>query len=127
MFDNILTILKLIIFDIVLPTTDSYGDIMFSIKACFNNSPVIGCLMGIPVIFNIFFHASMWRTTTFDSRKEKHFTWALVLMDLWPQYQSLKVLKSIFLYLAKIKHENQSDALSLLFVDNPIKSVHCGW
>ena len=29
------------------------------------------------------------------------------------------VLKSNFLYLTKIKHENQSDALSLSFVDNP--------
>lgn len=96
MAENVLTILKHTVFDILLPTSDILGDFTFSIKAFSSGNPVIGFLMIFPVMLNILFNLYKWYYTYHDTQKEKRFTWVLVMLNLWPQYQVLKLLLLIF-------------------------------
>ena len=125
MFCNILTVFQLIIFGILLPTADLSGDVNFSFKAFYTRNPLIGCLMITPVIFNMLFNVAMWRTTNFDSRKEKRFTWMLVLMNLWPQYQSLKILISIFRKepMEQWKPKNDEIAYKLAYIEPFVEAI----
>ena len=84
-----------IIFDILLPTADTFGDVNFAISAFSTQHYGISCLMITPVFFNVLFNAYMWKTTTFDSTNERRFTWILVGLNIWPQYQIAKLLISI--------------------------------
>ena len=92
MGENILTILQHTIFDILLPTSDAFGDIKFAISAFYSQNPGIGCLMILPVVLNMAFTFYKWFSTDHDTQKEKRFTWLLVVLNLWPQYQVLKLI-----------------------------------
>ena len=81
-----------IIFDIILPTADTYSDVYFAISAFTTEHYFISSIMIIPVILNVFFAFGKWAMTDFDNRKEKNFTWILVLLTLWPQYQTVKMI-----------------------------------
>ena len=37
----------------------------------------------------------MWYTSEFDTRREKRWTWILVLLFIWPQYQAFKLIVGI--------------------------------
>ena len=92
MGENIITILQHTIFDILLPTSDAFGDIKFAISAFYSQNPGIGCLMILPVVLNTAFTYYKWFSTDHDTQKEKRFTWLLVVLNLWPQYQVLKLI-----------------------------------
>ena len=92
MGENIITILQHTIFDILLPTSDAFGDIKFAISAFYSQNPGIGCLMILPVVLNTAFTFYKWFSTDHDTQKEKRFTWLLVVLNLWPQYQVLKLI-----------------------------------
>ena len=92
MGENVLTILQHTIFDILLPTSDAFGDIKFSISALCSQNPGIGCLMILPVVLNTAINFYKWFSTDHDTQKEKRFTWLLVVLNLWPQYQVLKLI-----------------------------------
>ena len=92
MGENIITILQHTIFGILLPTSDAFGDINFAISAFFSQNPGIGCLMILPVVLNMAFGFYKWFSTDHDTQKEKRFTWLLVVLNLWPQYQVLKLI-----------------------------------
>ena len=96
MIGNTLTVFQHTVFDILLPTSDVFGDINFAISAFSNDHPFIGSLMIFPVLVNIFFNLYKWSSTDHDTQKEKQFTWILALFNLWPQYQVVKLLLKIF-------------------------------
>ena len=87
-----LTILQHTVFDILLPTTDVFGDINFAVGAFCSQNYGIGCLMLLPVIFNMLFNLYNWSSKNYDTQKEKRFTWLLVVLNLWPQYQVIKLI-----------------------------------
>ena len=91
-----LTITQHVIFDVLARTVDVYGDFNFAREAFLNGHYRIGCLMIFPVLLNIFFSLYKWYSTDFDTTKEKRFTWLLVLICMWHQYQVIKLLLSIF-------------------------------
>ena len=45
-------------------------------------------------LFTLFSY--IWWDSELDTPQEKRWTWVLVLLCLWPQYQALKLLKRIF-------------------------------
>ena len=92
----VFTLLQNTIFGIVLPTADIYGDINFSIRAFSSQHFRMGCLMLFPVLLNTAFNFYKWISANFDTETEKRFTWLLVVLNMWPQYQILKLLSSIF-------------------------------
>ena len=89
------TILQQTIFDIVIPTSDVCLDISFAFKAFSTENYGIGCLILFPVLLNMLFTFYKWESTDFDTKKEKQFTWLLVILCVWPQYQVVKVILSI--------------------------------
>ena len=86
------TILQHITFDILLPTADVFGDINFAIAAFSSQNIGIGCAMILPVLFSLMFNVYKWFFKDHDSPKEKKLTWILVMLNLWPQYQIVKLL-----------------------------------
>ena len=38
----------------------------------------------------------VWKDSGLDSEEEKRWTWVLVLLTLWPQYQAVKLVKRIW-------------------------------
>ena len=85
----------MIVFDILLPTTDVIGDVIFSIEALLKSHMLIGFVMLIFVILSVICEVYKWIKTDFDTEKEKKITWLLALLHLWPQYQSCKLIWSI--------------------------------
>ena len=92
MSENGLTVLQHTVFDILLPTADVFGDIYFGISALRSHILGTGCVTLLPVTLNMICNAYKWFSTDFDTPKERRFTWILVLLNLWPQYQVLKLL-----------------------------------
>ena len=92
------TISQHVIFDIFIPTIDTYGDINFAVSAFHFGHIGVGCAISFPVIMHLFFTFYTWKSTDLDSSKEKRFTWLLLILNIWKQYQ---ILKLIFFILSK--------------------------
>ena len=92
MVENVLITIRLTVHYILLPTTDVLGDINFAIRALCSHNFGIGCVMVLPVALNMAFNLYKWTSTEYDTQKEKRFTWLLIILNLWPQYQMLKLL-----------------------------------
>ena len=92
---NILIIIQYILFGLLMPFMDEIGDIMFSVKAFWKSHYKIGCLILSPIVANILFIVYAWKRTHFDSKREKRFTWILAILNIWPQYQVFKLIRSI--------------------------------
>ena len=90
-----LTIFQLVLFRIVLPVFDQYGDISFSIRAFMKNYYLIACMIISPVVANVIFVGYAWMNGKFDSNKEKWFTWIFVVLNIWPIYQACKLIRAI--------------------------------
>ena len=95
MFCNLATIFQHIVFDLVLPTVDTYGDINFAIGAFSTGNFGIGVLMISPVVINFILCICKWMMTSFDGKKEKRFSWIFVILNVWPQYQVSKLIFAI--------------------------------
>ena len=92
MVRNILITIRLTVNYILLPTADVLGDINFAIRALCSHNFGIGCAMVLPVVLNMSFNLYKWTSTEYDTQKEKRFTWLLIILNIWPQYQVLKLL-----------------------------------
>ena len=95
MYKNFFLILRHLVLGIILPTADTFSDINFAISAFSTQNPRIGISMLLPVILNLAFNIYFWMVTKFDSETERRFTWLLIIMNVWPQYQVLKLIVSI--------------------------------
>jgi hypothetical protein len=95
MCQNSFTIIQHTILDVILPTTDTFSDINFAISAFSTKNYQIGAMLITPVILNLLFNLYLWKTTDFDTQDEKRYTWIIVILSLWPQYQMLKLLVAI--------------------------------
>ena len=86
----------LIIFGILLPSFDVYSDIAFSISLCFGQSlPLLGSIFLIPVALTTFFTIPKWWKRE-KTLKQKLFTFPLLIGQLWPQWEALKVIRMIW-------------------------------
>ena len=96
MFGTPLTVARHIVLDIVLPTVDTFSDSIFAIRAFSMGHPGIGIMMLSPVLINLCFNMYLWKFTNFDNEEEKRYSWMLVILNFWPQYQVVKLLVSIY-------------------------------
>ena len=92
---NCLIIFQLVLFSIVLPVIDKYGDINFSIRAVMNDHYFIACMIISPVVTNVIFVGYAWMNGKFDSNREKWCTWIFVVLNIWPIYQVCKLIRAI--------------------------------
>ena len=125
MYEIVLLVLSKTVFGIFLRTFDCYGDLTFAFKAFESHNYLICCLIITPVLANLLFTTMVWMTSTFDSRREKWWSWILLPLSLWPQYQIAKLLKSIASKTSKEewkKHENKLDK-ELLFIEPWLESI----
>ena len=99
---NFGTILQHTVFDVALPTVDTYSDINFAVAAFSTGNVGIGFLMTTPVVINFLLSVCKWKTTSFDDKKEKRFSWLFLILNFWPQYQ---VSKLIFVIVTKKPEE----------------------
>ena len=91
MLGNTFTIIRTL-YDILRPTFDLVRDWDFARGALVTHHPGVAFLMILPVLFNLALNLYKWSSTDYDTKKEKQFTWVLVILGLWPQYQMFKLL-----------------------------------
>ena len=96
MAEHVFTTLQHTIMDILIPSSDVIGDFIFAFSAFSTQNYCIGCLMMFPMLISIGFNFYKWVSTDFDTEKEKRYTWVLVVLCVWPQYQVIKLLLTIF-------------------------------
>ena len=96
MAEHVFTTLQHTIMDILIPSSDVIGDFIFAFSAFSTQNYCIGCLMMFPMLISMVFNFYKWVSTDFDTEKEKRYTWVLVVLCIWPQYQVIKLLLTIF-------------------------------
>ena len=88
----------LIIFGILLPSFDVYSDIAFSISLFFGShylGQLLGSIFLIPIALMMFFTIPKWWKRE-KTLKQKLFTFPLLIGQLWPQWETLKVVRMIW-------------------------------
>ena len=90
---KLLQVMPLIVLDIGLPTSDVFSDIIGIITLYQAGLAPYATRLLMPLILNVVFTTFAW--WRMDSPQEKRFTWALLLMQLWPQYRAVKIILKI--------------------------------
>ncbi len=73
---------------ILLPTIDTVSDVYLALKATNNGYPDYGIALLTPVIINTIF-----ATVAFVRFEEnRKWTWPLVILQIWPQYRTARIL-----------------------------------
>ena len=117
--------LQHITFGIILRTFDSYGDINFALQAFTTENYLIGCLILAPVLISLGFTFHIWKSSSFDSAKAKRWSWILVSLNFWPQYQVVKLIKAIISRNPEKDWENMENKLDhqLLFIEPWLEAI----
>ena len=123
MYKNFFLILRHLVLGIILPTADTFSDINFAISAFSTQNPRIGISMLLPVILNLAFNIYFWMVTKFDSETERRFTWLLIIMNVWPQYQVLKLIVSIVRGKDNWKNRQEKIRRDLSYIEPFIEAV----
>ena len=82
----------LVIFGLILPTTDIYSDISFAVKLFWNNHPRYACSILAPVILSFLFMIVHWLRMESTLRK-RLISLPFLILQIWPQVQVCKILK----------------------------------
>ena len=88
----------LIIFGILLPSFDVYSDIAFSISLFFGShdeGQLLGSIFLIPIALTTFLTIPKWWKRE-KTLKQKLYTFPLLIGQLWPQWETLKVVRMIW-------------------------------
>ena len=96
--ENLLTLLQLVVFNIILPTIDSFSDIFFCgqlATADFHSSGTWAFLVALPIILNFLFTVAAYRKSPYPSRWKKWAEKVALLLQVWPQYFSLTIIVDI--------------------------------
>ena len=68
---HVITIIRLFVLKVVLPTIDTYGDIYFAAKAFHTEHYAIAGFMIVSPFLNFVFTFLVWMKCDFDTIKEK--------------------------------------------------------
>ena len=122
---TVFTVIRLITFGVGLRTFDTYGDINFALQAFTTKNYLISCLILTPVLICLGFTFKVWKDTSFDSSIEKRWSWILVLLNLWPQYQVAKLLRFIIRGISDSDLKEKEDKLErqLLYIEPWIEAI----
>ena len=124
-YATVFTVIRLITFGVGLRTFDTYGDINFALQAFTTKNYLISCLILSPVLICLGFTFKVWKDSSFDSSKEKRWSWILVLLNLWPQYQVAKLLGFIIRGISDSDLKEKDDKLErqLLYIEPWIEAI----
>ena len=92
--DLVTPILKMVILNIGLPTLDFYLDVRF-VRLLFPEYWGCGLLVVGGILANFIFTCLAW--WRLEPREDKVWTWALLLLQVWPQYKAFQVSLRLFL------------------------------
>ena len=87
-------ILTMGFFDVFLPTLDVYGDASLMIPWYYQGHYVYASLMTVPMVLNYLFTTYKWWSV--EKASDKKWSWILVMLQLWQQWNALKVIRKIY-------------------------------
>ena len=90
----ILSILPMLVLDVALPLSDNVSDLALILRWYLSGHAKYATGMLIPFLMNVCGNIYNW--WKWDSKKEKKFTWMLLILQLWPVYRAIKVIILIF-------------------------------
>ena len=96
--ENLFTLLQLVVFNIILPTIDSFSDMYFCGKLAtsnFRSSGTWAILVALPVFLNFVFTVAAFRKSPYPSRWKKWVEKVALLVQVWPQYFALTIIVDI--------------------------------
>ena len=113
-FDNTpmgkLEVLSDLIFGILLPTWDFISDVLMAVWLINSDHPIFGTSMLVPVLLSTIFVLVQW----YRSLKHRWYhhvpSLILVILNVWPQYQLMKILCSCT-WDSKKKREKKTEYL----------------
>ena len=89
---GIVDAIVLIVFGIILPTTDVYSDISFAMKLFWQGHPKYAWSMLTPVILSFLFMIVHWLRME-STVKKRLKSLPFLILQIWPQLQVCKILK----------------------------------
>ena len=95
--------LSLMLFDVLLPIADVYGDASLVIPWYLEGHYMYAMAMTIPMLLNYIFTSFKW--WSFEEKKHKWWSWILVLFQVWQPYKASKVM--LLLYKNDDKAQNE--------------------
>ena len=78
------------LFDVLLPIADVYGDVSLVIAWYLRGHYLYALAMAIPMFLNYIFSSYKW--WSFEEWKHKWWSWILVVFQLWQPWRALKVI-----------------------------------
>ena len=102
-FRAIKRILPSFLFNVLLPTLDVYSDLSLIIPWYLANHWKYALSMTLPLVLQ--FASTIYKWFQFECPKQKRWTWILLLLQLWPQWRAIRVLK--LLYKNDKRHQKQ--------------------
>ena len=82
----------MVIFGIILPTTDVYSDISFAMKLFSEGQPKYAYSMLVPVLFSFLFMIVHWLRVE-STLKKRLKSLPFLILQIWPQVQVCKIIK----------------------------------
>ena len=93
--DNALRrVLPSLLFNVLLPTVDVYSDLSLIIPWYLANHWKYALSMTLPLVLQ--FASTIYKWFQFECPKQKRWTWILLLIQLWPQWRAIRVLKLLY-------------------------------
>ena len=91
---ELLEVIPLVILNIGLPTADVFSDMYVIITLYQSSHPGYATALLTPLLSNVISTAISW--SKLDSTREKKWTWVLLVMQVWPQYRTIKIIIKMF-------------------------------
>ena len=91
---NVGEIITMGFFDVLLPTLDVYGDASLVIPWYYQEHYIYASLMTVPMLLNYLFTTYKW--WSMEKASDKKWSWILVMLQLWQQWNALKVMRKIY-------------------------------
>ena len=85
------------VMDILLPTYDIYADIDMSVSAFKTGHVKFAFMLILPTLVHFVFTYYAWkkRMENREDQKRKKITFALLMLQVWPQFEALKIVQAI--------------------------------
>merc|ERR1711963_71864 len=94
MKSRIQRILPSVIFDVGLPSLDVYSDVSLIIGWFLAGHPIYAWTMTVPVLLQFLSTAYKWYYV--DKPDTKRWSWILLLLQCWPQFRALRVIRLLY-------------------------------
>ena len=104
--NDIMSIIPTLLFDVGLPFADNVSDIRLIIEWFSTGNWKFAISMLIPFLLNVC--ANIYHWWKWDSKREKMFTWILIILQLWPIYRAIKLIIKLLKKSQELKKKKRS-------------------